>query len=369
MIRWMKELWLAMVQSLRLLFFEKQTLVLLAAGITMLVAMLVCMDEVKEEKSKIAIGMVDEENSSFSKSIVADMMQIDLYEVTTGTEEELVSLLKQGDISAVCVLKEDLSEAIAAGDAKQLITIYETGDGSAMLVGDILAGVMMQEVCTSKSYQMLLKYEKRAKREEVPSVEEYQSYVDDVLAEGGSQFAFEVAYLSADNEEVKKPSQSVIYMQAIFAVFALMTGLLAIYAVLPFRQLCHGKTAGKIKTLPVYRSALYAGSAVGAFILPMAFGGVFLFFYKMRNAVNCSQFLSLLVCTVVYICVIVCMMLLTAYAIKNQTVYQMGMLAMILIFGILGLVSLADGLLLPEGTVIWVPNGWYVRRMTELINQ
>lgn len=369
MIRWIKELWLAMVQSLRLLLYGKQTLLLLAAGMVLLVAMLVCMDEVKEEKSKIAIGLADEEQSALSKEIVNGMKQIDLYEVTTGTEKELVNLLKQGALSAVCVINEDFSEAIAEGDAEQLVTIYETGDGSAMLVGDILAGVMMQEVCTSKSYQMLLKYEKKARREEVPSMEEYRAYVEKVLDEGGSEFAFEVTYLSSESEAVKKPSQSLIYEQAIFAVFALMAGLLAVYAVLPFWQLCHGKTAKKIKTLPVHSSALYVGSAAGAFVLPAVFGGLFLLYYGMRNPMDFSQILSLLICTVVYICVIVCMMLLAAYGIKSQTVYQMGMLAMILIFGILGLVSLADGLLLPEGTVTWVPNGWYVRRMTELINQ
>ncbi|MBP3568302.1 MAG: ABC transporter permease [Lachnospiraceae bacterium] len=369
MNHWIKELWLAMGQTLRLLFAGKQALVLMAAGLFLLTGMLVCMDEVKEEKSRISIGMADEENSSFSQTVLEGMKQIDLYEVTTGTEKELVNLLQQGELSAVCVIREDFSESVAKGDVEQLITIYETGDGSAMLVGDILAGVMMQEICTAKSYQMLLKYEKKAGREEVPSLEEYRTRVEAVLAEGGSAFAFEVTYLSSEREEVKKPAQSLIYEQAIFAVFAMMTGLLAVYAVLPFRQMCHGKTAEKIKTLPIHSSALYAGSALGAFVLPAVFGCVFLFCYIMRNPIEVSQIFPLLICTAVYICVIVCMILLAAYGMKSQTVYQMGTLAMLLIFGILGLVSLADGLLLPEGTVTWVPNGWYVRRMTELINQ
>lgn len=369
MIQWVKEFWLVVIQTIRRIFLGKQTLILLAGGMVLLVAMLVCMDEVKEEKSRIAIGMVDEEKSSFSGAMVTNMQQMDLYDVTMGAEKELVALLKTGELSAVCVLPEDFSERIAGGETDKMVTIYETGDGSAMLVGDVLAGVMMQEICTSKSYQMLLKYEKKAKRETVPDMEEYRSYVEEVLAEGGSSFAFEVTYLSTDSEEVKKPSQSLIYEQAIFAVFALMAGLLAVYAVLPFRQLRYGKLAGKMKTLPFYSSALYVGSALGALIIPAAFGVLFLICYSLRNALEVSQIFSLLICTIVYICVIVCMMLLAAYIIQSQTVYQMGMLAMILIFGILGLVSLVEGLLLPEGMVTWVPNGWYVRKMTEILNQ
>jgi hypothetical protein len=59
-------------------------------------------------------------------------------------------------------------------------------------------------------------------------------------------------------------------------------------------------------------------------------------------------------------------MLFAAYIIKNHTVYQMGMLAMILLFGVFGFISVVDGLLVPEGTAVWVPNGWFVRKMTEL---
>jgi len=85
-----------------------------------------------------------------------------------------------------------------------------------------------------------------------------------------------------------------------------------------------------------------------------------------QNNADFSNFYSLLVCTGGYVCVIVCIMLVASMGIRNQTVYQMGMLATILVFGVFGLISLAEGILVPEGTVLWVPNSWYVRKMTEL---
>lgn len=369
MMDWFKEVWLALKQSMKLLFCGKQTPVLLVLGMVMLVAMLVCMDEVKEEKSKIAIGMADEDKTELSQSVIAAMEQLELYEVTTGSEEDLLVLLQQGELSAVCVLKKSFASLVERGKTNKLVTIYETEDGGALLLGDILAGVMMQEICTAKSYQTLLSYGKKGGRETSLTLEEYRNYVAEVLEEAGTEFSFEVTYVSGENEAVKKPAQTIIYEQAIFAVFALMAGLLSVYAVLPFRRFTHGALAGKIKTLPVHGSALYAGSALGAFLVPAFFGVLFLACFAWRNRTEVSQIISLLICTVVYLCVIVCMMLLAAYGIQSRTVYQMGMLAMILVFGICGLVSLVDGLLLPEGTVTWVPNGWYVRRMTELLNQ
>lgn len=366
MMYWLKEAVLTMNHSLKQLFSGKKTVILLVSGLVLLIAMLMGMEEAKEEKSKIPVGIADQSNTELSAMVTGAMQQKDLYDIVLGTEAELVERLKNGELAAVCVMKKSFATNLAKGKTKNLVTLYETKEGSALLLGDVLAGTMMQEICTAKGYQMLLKYQKKAGMEETLSAEEYKEYVNQVLAEGGTEFSFEVTYVTANNEETKKPSQSVLYRQAIYAVFALMTGLLSIYAVLPFRQMRHGRLADRLKTLPVHQSAVYTGSALAGLFMPLVFGVLFLACLYYKNRMEFYEIISLLVCTMVYICVIVCMMLLAAYIIKNHTIYQMGMLAMILIFGIFGFISVVDGLLVPEGTAVWVPNGWFVRKMTEL---
>lgn len=366
MICWIKEALLTMWYSLKLLLSGKKTIILLVACFSILTFMLFSMEEVKEEKSKISVGIADQSNTELSAMVIEAMQQKDLYEIILGREDELVEQLKNGEISAVCVFKRSFADNLLKGKTKNLVTLYETPDSSALLLGDVIAGTMMQEICTAKGYQMLLKYQKRAGFEETLSAEEYREYVNRVLAEGGTEFSFEVTYVSRKNEEVKKPSQSVLYQQAIYAVFALMLGFLSVYAVLPFRQLKHGRLGERIKCLPMRQSAIYFGSALAGLFVPLIFGILFMICLYWKNRMEFSEFLSLLVCTMVYICVIVCLMLLAAYIIKNHTVYQMGMLAMILLFGVFGFISVVDGLLVPEGTAVWVPNGWFVRKMTEL---
>ena len=365
MIRFIKETMLAMGYSLKLLLAGKRTIVLLISGFVILLAMLMSMEEVKEEKSKISVGIADQSNTELSAMVIEAMQQKDLYEIILGKEDELVEQLKCGGVSAVCVFKRNFADNVLRGKTKNLVTMYETKDSSALLLGDVLAGTMMQEICTAKSYQMLEKYQKKAGKEKTLSVEEYKEYVESVAAEGGTEFSFEVTYVNSKNEEAKKPSQSVLYQQAIYAVFALMLGFLAVYAVLPFRQMRHGHLAERMQTLPVHGSAVYAGSALTGLLVTLVFGASFLLCMFWKNRMDFSEFLSLLVCTIGYICVIVCLMLFAAYIIKNHTVYQMGMLAMILLFGIFGFISVVDGLLVPEGTAAWVPNGWFVRKMTE----
>ncbi len=366
MMRWIEEAMLSMVYSLKLLLAGKRTVFLLVSGLVILVSMLMSMEEVKEEKSKIPVGIADQSNTELSAMVIEAMQQKDLYDIVLGREDELVECLKRGEVSAVCVFKRSFADNLLKGKTKNLVTMYETTDSSALLLGDVLAGTMMQEICTAKGYQTLLKYQKRAGMEETLSLEEYREYVENVLAEGGTEFSFEVTYINRNNEEAKKPSQSVLYQQAIYAVFALMLGFLSVYAVLPFWQMKHGRLADRMGTLPVHGSAVYAGSAMAGLLIPLIFGILFLICLFWKNRMEFSEILSLLVCTMVYICVIVCMMLFTAYIIKNHTVYQMGMLAMILVFGVFGFISVVDGLLVPEGTAVWVPNGWYVRKMTEL---
>ena len=365
-MRFIKEMLLVMRYSLKLLLAGKRMIFLLVSGLVILIAMLMSMEEVKEEKSKISVGIADQSNTELSSMIIEAMQQKDLYGIILGSEDELVEKLKCGEVSAVCVFKRNFADNIIKGKTKNLVTMYETNDNRALLLGDVLAGTMMQEICTAKGYQTLLKYQKKAGNEEMLSVEEYREYVNNVLTEEGTKFSFEITYVNPKKEEVEKPSQSIVYQQAIYAVFALMLGLVSIYAVLPFRQMKHGRLAERIKTLPFYGISMYAGSALAALLVTFAFGASFLICLYWKNKMEISEIISLLICTMVYICVIVCLMLFATYIIKNHTVYQMGMLAMILLFGVFGFISVADGLLVPEGTAVWVPNGWFVRKMTEL---
>lgn len=369
MRQWIEEVLLMMLQSLKLLIKGKNTIVLLATGVIALSFMLLGMDEVKDEKSRISIGIVNEDSGALSEAVLKGMKQKELYEVFVGEEQELLKRLKRGELAAVCVISETFSEKIREGSTEKLITVYETEDRSALLLGDILAGVMMQEICIGKSYRTLLDYQKKAGYDYTLSREEYEDYVTETGHLTEPDFSFSVQYVKGNENVVEKPSRTVVYEQAVFSVFAMMTGFLALYSVVPFWQICHGKVAKRLKTLPVNRGTVYVGSALAGFCVPMLFGGLFLTGYFLQNTIEFSQIISLLVCTAGYICVIVCMMLLAAMGLKHQTVYHMGMLAMLLIFGVFGMISIVDGLLVPEGTGQWIPNSWYVRKIIDLIQR
>jgi len=361
-----RETLLVMQMTLRLLLKGKRMLLLFLLSMTLFAAMLLGMDKVKEEKTVQWLGMVYTEDNVLAEDVASRMRQKELYEVVLGEQEELLEQLGRGELSAVCVFADEFQENIAKGETDRLVTIYERKGAKAPLLEDILAGVMMQEICTAKSYRTLLEYEERTGKETVLSAEEYKAFTDRLSEENGDGFSFDITYLTDNGTQAEEPSREMIYEQAVFAVFALMTGFVSLYGVLPFWEMVHGRQAEKIKTVPLHKAAVFTGNVLAGILLPLVPGMMFLLGLMLRNPEKLSKFLSLLVCTLLYVCVIVCIMLVAAAGIRNHTVYRMGMLAMILIFGVFGLVSLVDGLLLPEGCAVWIPNGWFVRKMTEL---
>ena len=120
---------------------------LLVSGLFVLISMLMSMEEVKEEKSKISVGIADQSGTDLSAMVIETMQQKDLYDIVLGREDELVEKLKLGEISAVCVFKRNFADNLLKGKTKNLVTMYETEDSSALLLGDVLQCKGIPDAC------------------------------------------------------------------------------------------------------------------------------------------------------------------------------------------------------------------------------
>lgn len=365
MRRWCRETGQFFLHTWKLLLRGKETWVLLVLGFVLLFSMLFSMDEVKEEKSRIVVGIADEDGSEFSARVILRLKELDGYEIIEGGREELLAGLVKGEYSVVCVIRKGYEENVMADDTDDLVFVYET-EQKALLFTDVLAGAMIQEICSAKSYLLFREYMEQKDGAFFETAEEYRTYMEAYFSKSMFDFSFDVEYISADGEESKKPENAVIYLQAIFAIAAMMMGVLAVYAAMPYHRLCHGQIADKMATLPGKKSAQVLGAAAGALGLTGMFAVVFLLVFAIRNRQTVSTLCAFLVCTLVYLCVIVGIVFAAATAISSQQVYQIAMMALVLVFGVFGLISIVDGLLLPEGISTWIPNGRYVREMMEI---
>ena len=118
--------------SLRLLFAGYETVLLLIFGLGILLVMLFAMDEVKEEKSNIVIGIVNEDESEFSKRVIDRLYKLSGYEIIEGKQNNLLALLQKGELSAVGVIRAGYQERILLGETDDLIVLYETEEGNLL---------------------------------------------------------------------------------------------------------------------------------------------------------------------------------------------------------------------------------------------
>jgi len=365
MHKWLKETKQLLLENLRLLLCGKETWILLTAGLALLLALLLGMDDVKEEKSRIPIGISDEDGSDFSLRVTERVKQLEGYEITEGETGELLMKLSSGELSAVCVIREGYKKNVLLGKTKDLVLLYETGQGP-LLFTDVLAGAMMQEICGAKSNRLYEEYLVK-KYGMVPETTDLLTNASEFYnRDERFDFSFEVEYRDAGGETLKKPENAVIYLQAIFAIGAMMMGVLTVYALMPYHRMCHGILAERMKTLPMGIGCRPVAAFVSAIMVTGSFSAAFLGMFVWRNGLGFLEFSEFLICTLVYLCVIVGIVLLGAAGIRSRQLYQTGMTAVVLAFSIFGLISIVEGLLLPEGFGNWVPNARYVREMIHI---
>ena len=365
MRKWCRDCGQFFLHTVRLLLRGKETWILLFAGMCILCAMLLGMDAVKEEKSRVMIGVADEDGTEYSARVISRLQELDGYEVLAGEREELKERLEEGELSAVCVLREGYQEKVLDGEKDDLVLLYETNE-RALLLTDVLAGCMIPEICGAKGYLLFEEYLQARTEAYTETPEEYMAFAREYFSDEMFNFAFAVEYLSATGDAGEKPGNEVIYQQAIFAIFALMSGVVSVYACMPYHRLLHGRMAGQVKTLPYGKGAAVLGNFFAVLCLTGLFAVLFLSAFVIRNGMEFADFFAFLVCTLQYLCVIVCSMLLCAMGISSRQGYQVGMMAVVLFLGACGVISIAEGLLLPEGMGSWIPSSRFVRQMMEI---
>lgn len=152
-------------------------------------------------------------------------------------------------------------------------------------------------------------------------------------------------------------------MQVIFAVLAMLLGFLAVYAVIPYADLCHGRTAKRMYVLPFYKTSVPIGSGCAALFPVLLFGTAAIFLFSLKNELSFSAVLQMFCYTTAYSSGIVIITMLFAKLWKHTESYQFFMLAVVVVFGAAGCFQIAEGLLPQTDWLKFVPNSLYVKAM------
>lgn len=347
-------------QTLRLLLGSRETMFVVLASFGIMLLLIGQMEVAKEEKSTIALGIVDEDETVLSGRLMDHLKENGLFAVSQGELSEELEKLRGGEVKAVLLIKEGYQQKLSEGAPEKVITVYETGQDGVPLLRDMIAGEMMADVCTAKGY---LEYRSVwQERGEPPlSKEEYAAYVAEGIESGRFEFCFETTYLGGV-ETAEKPEPALIYRQLTLAVAAMLLEILAVYACVPYYRIRHGKMAERSRLLPASAWTLWAGCAMGALLFVLAFGILLVGLFSLRDGTLINA-LTRFLYTAGFCSGIVVIAMLAAGRSGTIMQYQCGMLLLVLVSGILGMLSVFGGVLIPEKAADWMPNYWYIRHM------
>lgn len=350
--------------ALRLLFKKKQTLLVFAFSLLFFLLLLFFLEEAKEEKSVVFIGVVDEDQTESSKTLAERIRACEVFGVTEAPFEELLAMLQEGELTAVFVIRKGYEEALVRGEERRLLTMYEADGRGLPLLADIVAGEMMYDICTAKGFLAYEEVMEQAGREdEMLSQEAYAAYVMGFLTKEEFDFSFQVEYIDREGRNTGIPEQTVIYMQVIFAVLAMLLGFLSIYAVVPYADFCHGRAAKRMCVLPFCRLSVPIGSGFAALLSVLLFGTAAVFLFSLKNALSFSAVFQMFLYTAAYGSGIVIITMLSAKLWKRGESYQLFMLAVVVVFGAAGCFHIAGGLLPQMDWLGLVPNSMYIKAM------
>lgn len=351
--------------ALRLLFRSKETRIIFAVSLLLLFSLLYFVEDAKEEKSVIHIGIADEDQSRLSGALLQRVKENEVFLVSEGSLSELTDRLQRGKLAAVFLIKRGYEISIERGEEEKLITLYKTKESEIPLVNDILAGEMMLDICTAKGFIEYSKVMGETERTAITK-EAYSEYVAQTMSEDIFDFSFQITYLSNEGRQDEEPKNTDIYRQLVLAVAALMMGIVSIYAASPYYNMCHGRASGRVRLLPANGVARLLGCTLAATVTVLFFGTVFLAVICWKDKGTPGEFLSMFLCTAGFCGGIVLIAIFAARVCKSFTSYQLTMLVLMVLFGIVGMISVFDGLLWQSEWLRLIPHDWYVRQMMNL---
>lgn len=367
-MKMLKDIWNQMTLRLKLLFKDKAALlVLVLCGL----CFWFCMEDFNqgaEERAGIPIGIVNQaQKEQSAQALIERLKQQSALYVTVGNYKELEQKMLDGYIRCILVIQEGYEEKLRQGNVKNLIAVYrEEKDNVAVLITDIVAGEMLYDICLARSYQV---YEELpASEKQKYTREEYEAYAASLIEKEDFDFAFSFRFVDTKGgESSQKAGNSLFYRQAVAAAAAVLFALLQFLAM---SGLVFEKEQGialRRRLLVMGRFSQAAGNILAAGILAVLPCVIFTV-CTCKGSGRWEIFFPIFWTSVLFSVMMGIAYYLWADFAHNLFSYQIGGAVFLLLTGIAGFCSMAEGV--AGEFPVWldlVPNCMYLKWFTYLL--
>lgn len=329
-----------------------------------------------EERSSIPVGIVDRDQSDYSIRLIQDLKEVSAIYLYEGELEELETLLLDGYISSIFVIKPGYEANIKKGETKELLELYSgKDDKTSVILSDIVAGRMMERISFHIGLNQYLSLSedsaKNGARER--SAENYTAYARKLRESGELDFAFRITYVDFEDENIPQEvlSNSIIYQQMIVGMLAMLLSFVTLFT---FTSLQMEREQGLCIRRKLSCCTPFA-EAAGNIVSILMLGGILCVIVsvsmglviKDKGVVNLV--LPLFFLSLLYIFSISILYLLLSVITKTVFRYQAAGAAVTLLLGFLGFVSVFSEVLpINIDWIRFIPNGWYIKSFISILN-
>lgn len=326
-----------------------------------------------ETKASIPIGIInldksEEEPTKTSQELIQRLKEVPSIYIYEESFEKLEELFLDGYITSIFAIESGYEEQILQGKIKQVVTIYQKKDDPIMMaVVDIVAGEMMYQICLARGTAIYAKVPEGLNGKH--TLKEYQNYAKQLKESNEFSFAFDVSYINIQNQTIDKKeiSNSLLYRQMIAGIAVILYSFMILFALTQtVFEKEKGLTVRKHLSL-LSKTAEMIGNIAAVFVLLSAVGFIFsvcICYYTT----GFGKMLKIFGISMGYILLMSFLFLLLGKVFPHVTSYQMVGAVFVLVNGILGFCSMAEGVLLPDIPMVqYTPNAWFIQLFTEII--
>lgn len=355
-------------------------MVLVTIGISFAFFFLLTGDFAKqmEQRSSIPIGVFDSDHTMESKAFLERVKQNASIFVYEEDKDVLQKRLEEGSILAFFEINKGFEEKIKAGKTTSLMKMsFLKENPIAMLLSDILAGDIMYDICLGKSLAL---YKTLGEQYALLKEHEYRNYVNHIKEKEEIQFGFHIEFM--DKEQLDKEKQqdknkqqdekeellknTLIYQQVIIGLIGIVLNFLILFLVECIVNHkkealeCRMKLIGKSKAIIFISHSIVILSIVSIYNI---IAGIFI--RKMDIVINIHQvfffFYSICFLAVIQIILFVGIKIWTKTSVSYQLIGGIAVIGL----GGLGFLSIFVKSFLFLSKII--PNGWFIREITDIL--
>ena len=221
--------------SLRLKLFLKDRTAVICwfACAAVMAAVLLELDLHAAQRAAVPIGLEVKESGVLCAATRDRILHNDALYTYEGDYESLNTLLADGYIYCIISMAPDFDERLINGDTKGIMTMYSVKDNKvAALVGDIVAGCIMDAVCMYKSYSVyegLQRDNDMLNSDGIPGdIAEYADLLKSMENSGDYDYDFDIHYTDTGRVDNRVLSNETVYRQIIAGLMGLLL-MLAVF--------------------------------------------------------------------------------------------------------------------------------------------